>query len=67
MKAETKELIKSAVITFVAGFALVVIPELDTLSLDSLQDGTVVGLLFAGVRTGLKMLLEMYLTWYNNK
>lgn len=67
MKVETKELIKSAIITFVAGFALVVMPEIDTLSLDSLQDGTVVGLLFAGIRTGLKMLLEMYLTWYNNK
>lgn len=58
-----KEVLKSALYTFVAGFLLVVVPEVQNISLENLSDGTLVGLLFAGVRTGVKMLGEMLLAY----
>lgn len=62
-----KEYVLSAVITFAAGFALAVVPQIDTLTLDSLQDGTLIGLIFAGIRTGMKGLLQSFLLWYQNR
>lgn len=56
--------IKSALITFCAGVAIVVIPELDSLSLEAVENGALVGLMFAGVRTGIKLVLEMFIAWY---
>lgn len=67
MSDSTKELIKSALITFVAGVTLVVVPQLDALTMESVRDGALVGLLFTGVRTGIKMVLEMFLVWYSNR
>ncbi len=58
-----KELLKSAAITFLAGMAIVIVPEINTLTPESFKDGTVVGLVFASVRTGLKMALEGFLAW----
>ncbi len=58
--------VKSTAVTFVAGFAIVVAPQLESLSLDSVTDGALVGLVFAGARLGIKMVLELYLTWYNS-
>ena len=49
----------SAIVTFVAAFAIVVVPQIDTVTVDNLTDGTLVGLIFVGVRAGLKALLEM--------
>ena len=62
-----KDYIKSAVITFVAGMALVIVPEIDRISLESFQDGALVGLVFTAVRTGFKMLLEAFLMWYSSR
>jgi hypothetical protein len=59
------EYVKSAIITFVAGMALVIVPEVDRISLESFQDGALVGLMFAATRTGFKMLLESFLLWYS--
>lgn len=59
--------IKSSIITFVAGFAMVVVPQINTITLDSLDKGVLVGLLFAGVRMGIKMVLEAFLLWYTHK
>lgn len=58
------EHIKSALITFAVGFSLVVLPDIDTITLSSLGDGTVAGLLFAAVRGGVKALLEVFLTTF---
>lgn len=59
------EHIKSALITFFVGFALVVLPDIDTITLTSLADGTVAGLLFAAVRGGVKALLELFLMTFS--
>lgn len=62
-----KDYLVSAVVTFAAGVAIVLVPNLDSLTLDSFKDGTVVGLVFSGVRTGVKLVLELFLTWYHSK
>ena len=67
MNETAKRYILSTLITFAAGFALVVVPEIDSLTIEALSDGGLVGLLFAGVRAGIKALLEWFLAWYANR
>lgn len=67
MNPELKKHLVSAGITFFAGFALMVVPELDNISMQSFENGALGGILFAGVRTGLKMLLESFIVWYNDR
>jgi hypothetical protein len=57
------ELLKSSALTFLTAFALVIVPELDSLTTESFSDGTIVGLLVAVLRLGLKLLLEEFLLW----
>lgn len=58
ISTKTKEYIKSALITFIVGFAIAVIPLLNELTFESLKAGAFGGLLFAGARTGFKALFE---------
>lgn len=67
MNNETKRWVVSSLVTFGAGFAIAVVPQLDALSLDSLKDGAVVGVVFAGVRAGVKAVLEAFIAWYSTK
>ena len=48
----------SALVTFLTGFALALIPDIDKITLSSFGDGVFVGILFAGARAGFKVLLE---------
>lgn len=59
-----KEHIKSALITFFVAFALVLVASIDTFTLESFKDGTVVGVIFVAVRAGIKALLELFLFVY---
>jgi len=54
----------SSAVTFFAGFAVAVLPLLDNLTLESIKNGALFGLVFVGVRAGLKALLEAFLSWY---
>lgn len=65
MLETTWRYVQSSLVTFVAGVALVVVPEINNLTLASLSDGALLGLLFAGARLGVKMVLELYLAWYS--
>lgn len=56
----------STCVTFLAGFLLAIYPELGNLTLDSFATGGYVGLLFAGVRAGTKLVIESFLAWYQN-
>lgn len=56
-----KRHIISALITFVTAFAFTLLPHVDTISLESIKDGSVVGILFVALRAGIKGLLEMFL------
>lgn len=53
----------SACITFIAGAFIAILPELDELSLASLENGALVGLAFAGIRAGFKTIIEAFLVW----
>ncbi len=67
MSEETKRWLVSSAVTFFAGFAVVILPALDTITLESLRGGVVVGLLMAGVRAGVKAVIEAYLAWYTTQ
>lgn len=62
-----KRYIVSSLVTFAAGFAIAVVPQIDQISIASFQDGAVIGILFAGARLGIKMVLEAFLAWYSTK
>lgn len=61
------EHIKSFLITFFVGFSLVLVTEIDTITIESLSDGVLAGLIFAGVRGGIKMILELFLSQVGKK
>ena len=63
----TKEHLISAALTFATGIAVVVLPELDNLTVENVQTGALIGLLLSGVRLGLKMVLEQFIQWYSTK
>lgn len=58
LKAKYKEYLISIVLTFLAGFSTELLFSVDFITLTTIQDGTVWGLLFTAVRTGLKVVLE---------
>lgn len=63
MNPKVKEHIKSALITFVTAFAIAVVPHIDTITLETAKGGALVGLLFAGVRAGIKAFLQLLATY----
>lgn len=60
-----KKELKSFIITFIVGFIMVIYSQLDTLTLDSLKDGSYWGVVFAGVRAGIKGVIELFLALFN--
>ena len=54
-----KRHIISALVTFATGFAIVILPELDNLSVGNLSNAVLWGLVFTGLRGGIKALLEL--------
>jgi hypothetical protein len=67
MNQETKRHLISFGVTFATGFAIAVLPQIDSISLSSFQDGALVGIVFAAVRAGIKAVLEAYLAWRASK
>lgn len=59
MKQSHKDLLVSSAITFVTGIAVVLLTEIDNLTLDSIQTGAWIGIIFAAVRAGIKAVLEL--------
>lgn len=58
MNETTKRYLVSSLITFLTGFALAVLPVMDSLTLDNVQGGALLGVLFMGARAGFKALIE---------
>ena len=57
----------SSLLTFAAGFAIIFVMEIDNLTIGSIKDGAFVGAIFAGIRGGIKLLLESFIAWYQIK
>ena len=66
-KNNIKRWIISSIVTFLAGFALVMYNQIDSITLDSFRDGTFIGLLFMAFRAGFKGILEVFLMTVKNK
>ena len=58
MKTTTKKYVVSSLVTFIAAFAIAIYPMLNNLTLDNMTDGVIVAVIFAGVRAGIKALIE---------
>ena len=67
LSESAKEHLKSAGITFFAGFAMAVVPLFDTFSVQGLEISTYVALVLTGFRAGCKLLLQAFLTWYGSR
>jgi hypothetical protein len=62
MSTNTKKWLISAAITFVTGFAMVLLNDIDSITLDTLSDGTIVGIIFSAFRAGIKAVLELFIS-----
>ena len=67
LRSNWKRYLVSMALTFLAGFLAVVLSSLDNLTIDCLTNGTLAGVIFVGVRTGLKVALEYVLSILINK
>jgi len=61
MSKTTTRYIVSTIITFTAGFLVVITPEISTLSMESIQGGALIALILTGVRAGIKAVAEAFL------
>lgn len=65
-KFNMNEHLKSFIITFVVAFAMVFVADIDKLTLATLNEGALFGLIFAGVRAGVKAILQFVITKYSS-
>ena len=61
MSDTSKRYVISTILTFAAGFLVVVTPEVQALTVDTLQQGALLGILVAGARAGVKAIAEAYI------
>lgn len=61
MSKKSKKWLVSCIVTFVTGFGIVFVSNIDTITLNSFRDGALMGLLFTAIRAGVKALFEWYL------
>lgn len=54
----TKKYVLSSIITFLTAFSLAVLPHIDTVTPETVKAGALGGIIFAGVRAGIKAILE---------
>lgn len=59
--------LKSFLITFVVSVAMVLVSQIDHISLDTFKDGTVFGILFGALRAGVKAVLELLIVSFSSK
>lgn len=59
--SNTKRYIISTGITFITGFVIMVTPYLTNLTVEDVINGAAIGILFAGVRAGIKAVAEKFI------
>lgn len=60
----TKRYLWSSLVTFIAAVVVVLLSEIDNITLESFKDGAIVGVLFTALRAGVKALLEWFLATF---
>lgn len=63
MNPNVKRWLLSSLIFFLTGFCLVFVMSIDSLTLESLRDGSLVGALFVAARAGVKAVIEAFIAW----
>jgi len=57
-----KRYVISALVSFLAGFAIVILADINSITLESIKNGSIAGLIFVAIRTGIKGMLEYILS-----
>lgn len=60
LSPNVKRWLISSGLTFISGFAIAMLSVIDQITLETVRNGAVVGVLFAAVRAGLKAALELW-------
>lgn len=58
MSKITKRYIVSSLVTFASAFCLAILPVLDNLDVENLSKSAIFAVIFAGLRAGIKALIE---------
>lgn len=61
MSKTFKRYLKSSLITFLSAVGIVLLADIDNISLETLKDGSLVGVGFIAIRAGIKAVLELLL------
>ena len=61
MSDNTKRWLISSGVTFLTGFLIALVPQLDSITLETIKTGAYVGILFAALRAGVKAVAEWFL------
>ncbi len=61
MNPNVKRHLISALVTFLTAFGLVLVADIDSITLDSLRSDATLGLIFAAGRAGVKAVIEFFL------
>jgi hypothetical protein len=61
MNETVKRYIISSVVSFLSGFGIVLLNNIDNIDLEAIKSGAIVGVLFLAVRGGVKAILEFFL------
>lgn len=66
-KFEWKRYLISSLYTFLTGFLLAILANLDSIDWSNLEAGALLGLMGAGLRGGIKIVGEAFLIWRDKK
>ena len=58
MNQTTKRYLISSAVTFLTAMAVVILANIDNITLQSFQDGSIISIMFVAARGGVKALLE---------
>lgn len=53
----------SSGMTFATGMIMILIDQWDNITLETIRDGSVLGVLFLAVRGGVKAVFELFIMW----
>jgi O-antigen/teichoic acid export membrane protein len=67
LKTNWKRYAVSSVITFFTGFLIAFTPQIDSITLASFGDGSLLGIIFVAIRAGVKAAVEVIIALLTNK